>query len=105
MDTNKRMTEKEFHNWWVQRQIYLKKWATKPDFEGTWKSLAGTKNRKGEVLTESRIKTWCDNPNPQIECEFCGTHEPYEGPTNLWCPRCREYKGIIPYIPEWSNWG
>jgi len=99
------MTKEEFNTWQKKKRAYSSKWATKPDFEGNWQFFEGIKNCKGEVLTKSMVKTWCDSPDPRIECGFCGTTEPYEGPDKLWCPRCREYKGIIPYIPEWSDWG
>jgi Zn finger protein HypA/HybF involved in hydrogenase expression len=77
---------------------------TKPNFELTWKHYAGMKNQRNETLTLEMIKIWCESPNPEVECEFCGNTQSFNTMDILYCHKCREYKGLIPYIPEWSDW-
>lgn len=42
-------------------------------------------------VTKDQWDAW--EKSPRYVCVFCG------GETVLWyCPRCREYKGVIPYV-------
>lgn len=70
-----------------------------------WLGFVGTTNCKDEPITKEMIEKWVNNPKPEIECVFCGGTKPYDGAKSLTCFGCREYKGIQPYIPEWSDWG
>lgn len=86
------------------------------DFE-RWKYLIGcAENLRGEPLTEEQLRKWADDPDRMLECIFCQIVEPPDyfhllvtpspdSPiaTITGCPRCREYKGIQPHIPGWSN--
>lgn len=87
-----------------------------PYFE-RWKYYIDiAENQRGEKLTEERLRKWADDPNRMLECVFCQIVEPpsyfqvgllgYAGVdygTTTCCPRCREYKGIQPSIPGWSD--
>ncbi len=67
-----------------------------------WKHFVGIENDRGEKLTESMLRAWSNNSNRELECTFDGEHFP----SNYWyCTHCKEYKGLQPYIPSWSNWG
>jgi len=71
------------------------------DFEH-WKYYVGIKNCKDEELTKDMLNEWAKDPNRKVECIFCGSTYPDE----TWaCSRCKEYKGIQPYIEDWSDWG
>jgi hypothetical protein len=87
-------------------------------------------NQKGEKLTEEQLRKWISDPNRMLECVFCQIVGPpsffHISAFNLkekeflkrhklsqkiskvltsilCCPRCREYKGIIPHIPGFSD--
>lgn len=62
----------------------------------------GNKNANGKSLTQEMLDKWKKDPERKVECVFCGETYP-DGVTG--CRRCREYKGIQPYIEEWSDWG
>jgi len=65
------------------------------------KYYKGLKNTRGEVLTDQMLRAWAKNPNRKLECQYDGE----QWPANYsYCPRCREYKGLMPYIPKWSEW-
>ncbi len=67
-----------------------------------------SKNCNGVLLTEEMIRKWANQPEPFLECGFCGengTLFDMRIESTICCPCCREYKGIQPYIKEWSNWG
>lgn len=67
-----------------------------------WQFHIGIPNARGRPLTEAMLRKWAKDPNRRLECTFDGE----TWPANYWyCPRCREYKGLHPYIPEWSDWG
>ena len=76
------------------------------DFEH-WKHYANcAQNLKGETFSEEQLRKWVDDPDKMLECVFCQIVEPpnyfdIEGFTC--CPRCKEYKGIQPHIPGWSD--
>lgn len=65
-----------------------------------WQHLVGIPNPKGEALKPEQLRAWADDPKRELECIFCGTRLPLD---TQFCPRCREYKGIQPYIPGWSE--
>lgn len=65
-----------------------------------WHHLVGIKNLKGQALAPGQLRAWADDPKRELECIFCGTRLPLD---TQFCPRCREYKGIGPYVPGWSE--
>lgn len=93
-----------------------------PDFR-RWKYLINcAENQKGEKLAEEQLRQWSEDPNRMMECIFCQIVEPpsyfqlsdmeytmlrRKGLPHLGtitcCPQCREYKGILPHIPDWSD--
>lgn len=70
-----------------------------------WLGFVGITNCKDIPITKEMIEKWVNSLNPEIECIFCGHTKPYDGAESLMCFGCREYKGIQPYISEWSDWG
>ena len=66
-----------------------------------WKHLIGIKNYAGTKLTTTMLRTWSRDPHRLLECN-------YDGETCLpeskICHKCKEYKGLAPFIPEWSDW-
>jgi hypothetical protein len=66
-----------------------------------WKFHAGIKNSRGDDLTEEMIRTWSNDLSRRVECTYDGT---ILNPNFWYCTKCHEYKGIIPYIPGWSDW-
>jgi len=70
-----------------------------------WMSYAGIVNSVNEPLTKTMIRDWAGRNNQQIECSFCGETKEYRNATDIYCNKCKEYKGMIPYIPEWSDQG
>jgi len=85
-----------------------------------WEGYIGIENHRGEKLTEEQLRKWVADPNRMLECVFCRI----VGPPSFFeithvngldhkharlvtsiraCPRCREYKGIQPHIPDWSD--
>ena len=68
-----------------------------------WSHLIGVENREDIFLTEAMLRKWLNQgADRRIECIFCGRTYPVHVKG---CDHCREYKGILPYIPEWSQWG
>lgn len=65
-----------------------------------WGHLVGVKNEKGQALTVEQLRAWIDDPNRKLECVFCARTLPLDA---QFCPTCREYKGIQPHIPGWSE--
>lgn len=65
-----------------------------------WSHLVGIKNSKGVVLTEAMLQAYEATSMRNLECIFCGTIYP-EG--TKYCSRCKEYKGLQPYIEGWSE--
>ena len=74
-------------------EAFLAKWLP-------WRHLVGIKNLKGQALTPEQLRAWTEDPKRELECIFCGTRLPLD---SQFCPRCREYKGIQPHIPGWSE--
>ena len=69
------------------------------DFQ-RWHSYVGIE-QAGKKLTEQMLREWANDPKRQLQCVFDGEL----WPSNYWyCPRCKEYKGLMPYIPGWSDW-
>lgn len=67
-----------------------------------------SRNINGVSLTEDMIRKWANQSEPLYECCFCGengTALEMRIESVLCCPICRDFKGMQPYIPEWSNWG
>lgn len=72
------------------------------DFE-FWKWHIGT---NGSVepyrkLEREELEKWEKDPNRRIICMFCGT-DIDDNEERFICPRCQEYKGLVPMIPGWS---
>ncbi len=65
-----------------------------------WSHLVGVKNSKGVVLTEAMLQAWESNPKRELECIFCGTLYDLDA---KFCSRCKEYKGLQPYVEGWSD--
>jgi hypothetical protein len=65
-----------------------------------WQHYIGIKNLEGKQLTKGMLMKWAKTPNRQVECVFCSSLYNYG---TFACMRCKEYKGIQPYIPEWSS--
>ena len=75
-----------------------------------WRHYASPENKNcnGVSLTEDMILKWSEQKEPKLECVFCGRNgSSIEMSLDgyVCCPICREYKGIQPYIQEWSDWG
>jgi hypothetical protein len=65
-----------------------------------WEWKLGTENVKGRPLTPEMLRKWSYDPRRELECIFCGhTLAPYV----RYCPQCREYKGLQPFIEGWSD--
>ena len=60
-----------------------------------WRALVGVRG-----LTAQQLKTWCRDPKRKLECVFCGNELAIDA---RYCPKCKEYKGLQPYIPGWSE--
>lgn len=61
----------------------------------TWARING--------IPEKELEKWRSNQNRIFHCIFCGTHGKEEKFQNLLisdCPKCHEYKGIEPCIPN-----
>lgn len=71
-----------------------------PIFTSEWSHLIGIKNDKGVALTEAMLQAYEATSMRNLECIFCGTIYP-EG--TKYCSRCKEYKGLQPYIEGWSE--
>lgn len=65
-----------------------------------WKHYIGAENLKGKPLTKEMLYEWAWDFERQVECVFCSTQYPYG---TFSCRRCKKYKGIRPYIPDWSD--
>ena len=65
-----------------------------------WSHLLGIKNRKGVVLTEAMLQSYETTSKRELECIFCGTNYPTD---TKYCSRCKEYKGLQPYIEGWNE--
>ena len=73
-----------------------------------WEHLIGTPNMDNRLLTKPSLEKWARSSRKVFECSFCGTrgtlHELSIDGISV-CPQCKEYKGLQPYIPVWSDWG
>lgn len=69
-----------------------------------WFFHVGIPNCNHQIMTLEMLIKWTSNSEPLVQCSFCGDIKPYRK-NDLVCRGCREYKGILPYIPEWSDWG
>ena len=66
-----------------------------------WKHYIGISNAKGVVLTKEMLENWAETDN-RLECIFCST---IYHTSVLSCRYCNDYKGLQPYIAEWSDDG
>lgn len=85
------------------------------DYFERWKYYIDcAENQRGEKLTEEQLRKWAEDPERMLECVFCQVVELpsyFQLPAHrfiytggiLGCPRCREYKGVQPHIPGWSD--
>ena len=70
-----------------------------------FKYYVGIVNAEGQAITDDNIRAWASlEYPPPMECIFCG-HIVFYSERGLACPVCRDYKGIVPYIPTWSDYG
>lgn len=71
-----------------------------------WCGYIGLRNNKGEPITEEMLRKWVNHISPPLECVFCGEQysidDIHKGKA---CKPCKTYKGLVPYIEEWSDWG
>lgn len=76
-----------------------RKKSSQRDYE-QWKHHAGVENQDGVVLTDEMIRKWAENPYRKLWCIFCSndTTVTYHG--MLYCPGCKGYKGLIPFIEQ-----
>jgi hypothetical protein len=64
-----------------------------------WSHLIGVESHiSGKVLTSDMLEKWERDTGKHLFCIFCG--EVIES-KSVFCPTCRDYKGLIPYITEW----
>ena len=64
-----------------------------------WKHYIGMTNSKGVVLTKEMLEKWAETDG-RLECVFCSTT--YNNDVG-YCRICHSYKGLQPYIAEWSD--
>ena len=74
--------------------------SSKPILSSDWVHLLGIKNDKGVALTEDMLQAYETTSKRELECIFCSTIY-LEG--TKYCSRCKEYKGMQPYIEGWSE--
>lgn len=60
----------------------------------------GTFDIDGVPINATRLRAWIENPQRKFICVFCGT-EPITGENGfMYCPNCKQYKGIMPDCPK-----
>ena len=64
-----------------------------------WLCYEGAENTDGVILTKEMIVRWFNKYDKELECIFCGNTLPFY---QVYCNRCKEYKGIQPYVEGWS---
>ena len=62
-----------------------------------WKYHIDTYDIDGENITEERLWAWANDPKRELICIFRGS-EPREVNGFVFCPRCKEYKGVGPNV-------
>ena len=69
----------------------------------SWKHLIGLPASNNTSLTKEQFNLWLSNPDRKFICDACG-QEPVINLENdfMHCPGCRDYKYIVPLIPDWS---
>jgi recombinational DNA repair protein RecR len=65
-----------------------------------WKHYIGMVNSKGIVLTKEMLEKWEETDDGRLECVFCCTVHDKD---TAYCRICHNYKGMQPYIAEWSD--
>ena len=96
------INKEEVERFWTDREVREGHRVLSPRYNfDKWKHHIGVENLLDEPLTVNALRRWADDPNRRVECIFCGETYP---PETMACRRCREYKGIQPYIEGWSNW-
>ena len=71
-----------------------------PDALDGWSHLVGSPNIEDTELTQEQFDLWKADPTRTYICGYCFVEVPAS--TRMYCPRCKEFKGIIPAIPGWS---
>lgn len=66
-----------------------------------WKHLIGLPGVNGSLLTQEQLDQWLEDTDRKLICDACGT-DIYDGDGAMFCPRCKEYKYIVPSIAGWS---
>ena len=66
-----------------------------------WDHCVGMSNSKGKVLTREMLENWTETDS-RLECVFCSSI--YDNDVG-YCRICHNYKGLQPYIAEWSDNG
>jgi len=67
-----------------------------------WEHLVGVESPvyKDRQLTRDQLYKWSRNLVRKLACTFCDIDLPND---TKFCPKCREYKGIVPRIAGWST--
>jgi hypothetical protein len=72
-----------------------------PIVTSNWQHLIGVESHvSGKVLTTDMLEAWERDPKKQLQCVFCGE---VISSMSIFCPGCRDYKGLMPYIREWHE--
>lgn len=67
-----------------------------------WEHLVGQPNSRGVRLTAEMLTAWANDLQRKLECVHCGCLLDLDVRA---CPSCREYEGIQPHVPGWSDPG
>lgn len=67
-----------------------------------WEHLIGVNSHlpNSKRLSERTLFNWSKNRVRKLACTFCDIDLPND---TKFCPKCREYKGIVPSIAGWST--
>lgn len=66
-----------------------------------WQSWVGADHiDNGRKLTRAMLLQWSRDLDAQLQCTFCGNITDLDAGH---CPKCREYKGLAPYVPAWEQ--
>lgn len=69
------------------------------DLAKDWGHYIGLTNAKGVKLNKEMLGKWAETDG-RLECVFCSTILDHDA---AYCRVCHNYKGIQPYIREWSD--
>lgn len=63
---------------------------------------------EGASVPQSALKQWAASSHPPFHCSFCNYHgilSDFKPEGVFACPKCREYKGVEPCIPNYCQGG